>query len=33
MNRKLFSIAGLFVVAVLVLTLPNCARNQHLQSI
>ena len=33
MNRKWLSIAGLFVVASLFLTLPNCARNQHLTSI
>jgi len=33
MNRKWFSIAGLVVVAALLLTLSNCARNQHLQSI
>ncbi len=33
MNRKWFSMAGLVVVATLLLTLSNCARNQHLQSI
>lgn len=33
MNRKLFSVIILFVAAVLLLSLSNCARNQHLVSI